>query len=132
MEVGDPDVPTERIQPQVWDSYGRQLFSSSPGDYPITSIAWNPSGEMFAVGSFNTLRVCDKLGVSTSTPFYVSENEDDGKRLTEIIDYPQKWSYAMEKPDSGSIYNIAWTPDGTQMACACGSGAVVFGHIINR
>ncbi|KAJ3051223.1 Intraflagellar transport protein 80 [Rhizophlyctis rosea] len=89
---------------KVWDSYGRQLFSSSPGDHPITSIAWNPSGEMFAVASFNTLRVCDKLG----------------------------WSYAMEKPNSGSIYNIAWTPDGTQMACAGGCGGVVFGHIINR
>ncbi|KAJ3288085.1 Intraflagellar transport protein 80 [Borealophlyctis nickersoniae] len=89
---------------QVWDSYGRQMYSSQPGDHPVTSVAWSPSGEMFAVGSFNTLRVCDKLG----------------------------WSYAMEKPNSGSIFNIAWTPDGTQMACMGGSGAVVFGHIINR
>ncbi|KAI8926289.1 WD40-repeat-containing domain protein [Entophlyctis helioformis] len=89
---------------KVWDTYGRQLFSSAPHDHPITSIAWNPSGEMFAVGSFNLLRVCDKQG----------------------------WSYAMEKPDSGSIYDIAWTPDGTQIACAGGSGAIVFGHLVNK
>ncbi|KAI9103258.1 WD40-repeat-containing domain protein [Phlyctochytrium arcticum] len=89
---------------KVWDGFGRQLFSSSPNEYPITSIAWNPSGEMFAVGSYDSLRVCDKLG----------------------------WSYAMEKTSSGSIFDIAWTPDGTQMACAGGSGVVVFGHVIHR
>ncbi|KAI9344345.1 WD40-repeat-containing domain protein [Obelidium mucronatum] len=89
---------------KVWDSFGRQIYSSVPCDHPVTSLAWNPAGEMFAVGLFNTLRVCDKLG----------------------------WSYAVEKPDCGSIFNIAWTPDGTQIACAGGSGAVVFGHIIDR
>lgn len=49
---------------KVWDSYGRNIFSSSPYDYSITSVAWCPSGEMFAVGSFNMIKVCDKIGVS--------------------------------------------------------------------
>ncbi|TPX69276.1 hypothetical protein SpCBS45565_g02595 [Spizellomyces sp. 'palustris'] len=89
---------------KVWDSFGRQLYSSNPHDHPVTSISWNPSGDLFAVGSYNSLRVCDKLG----------------------------WSVAMEKLNSGSIFNISWTPDGTQMACAGGSGAVVFAHVINR
>ncbi|ORY48676.1 WD40 repeat-like protein [Rhizoclosmatium globosum] len=89
---------------KVWDSFGRQIYCSVPHDHPVTSLAWNPAGEMFAVGLFNTLRVCDKLG----------------------------WSYAVEKPECGSIFNIAWTPDGTQVACAGGNGAVVFGHIIDR
>jgi intraflagellar transport protein 80 len=89
---------------KVWDSFGRQLFSSSVQEHPITSLAWNPSGEMFAVGGFNNLRICDKLG----------------------------WSYALSKTDSGSIFNIAWTPDGTQIACGGGSGSVIFGNIINR
>ncbi|KAK2868759.1 hypothetical protein Q7C36_000630, partial [Tachysurus vachellii] len=47
---------------KVWDSYGRPLYSSSPHDYPITSVAWAPDGEVFAMGSFNTLRLCDKTG----------------------------------------------------------------------
>ncbi|KAJ3195520.1 Intraflagellar transport protein 80 [Irineochytrium annulatum] len=87
---------------KVWDSFGRQLYSSSPHDHPITSLAWNPSGEMreFGLGRFF---------------------------LTTV-----KWSYAVAKPESGSIFSIAWTPDGTQIACAGGDGAVVFGHVIDR
>ena len=101
---------------RVWDTYGRQLFSSSPHDHSITSLSWNPSGEMFAVGSYNTLRVCDKLGVRFGL-YGINLN---------------KWSYALSKPESGSIFNISWTPDGTQMACAGGSGSVIFGHIVDR
>uniref|UniRef100_A0A8C4X7R3 Intraflagellar transport 80 homolog (Chlamydomonas) n=1 Tax=Erpetoichthys calabaricus TaxID=27687 RepID=A0A8C4X7R3_ERPCA len=48
---------------KVWDSYGRLLYSSSSHDYPITSVAWAPDGELFTVGSFNTLRLCDRTGV---------------------------------------------------------------------
>src|SRR6218665_557161 len=39
------------------------MSSSSAFDYPITSICWSPDGDLFAVGSFNTLRLCDKRGV---------------------------------------------------------------------
>ena len=49
---------------KVWDSYGRLLFASHPHHYPIMSVSWSPNGEMFAVGAFNTLRLCDKSGVS--------------------------------------------------------------------
>ncbi|KAF7481061.1 intraflagellar transport protein 80-like [Marmota monax] len=48
---------------KVWDSYGRLLYSSQPHEHPITSVAWAPDGELFAVGSFHTLRLCDKTGV---------------------------------------------------------------------
>ncbi|KAJ3196529.1 Intraflagellar transport protein 80, partial [Entophlyctis luteolus] len=97
-------VSGEDCRYRVWDSFGRMIYLSMPHDHPITSLAWNPAGEMFAVGLFNTLRVCDKLG----------------------------WSNAVEKPECGSIFSIAWTPDGTQIACGGGNGAVVFGHIIGR
>ncbi|XP_077987595.1 intraflagellar transport protein 80 homolog [Glandiceps talaboti] len=89
---------------KVWDSYGRQLYSSVSHDYPIMSVSWTPDGELFAVGSFNTLRLCDKSG----------------------------WSYAMEKPNTGSLFNIAWSSDGTQIAGACGNGHVLFAHVIER
>nr|XP_054369944.1 intraflagellar transport protein 80 homolog [Mirounga angustirostris] len=49
---------------KVWDSYGRLLYNSQPHEHPITSVAWAPDGELFAVGSFHTLRLCDKTGVS--------------------------------------------------------------------
>lgn len=89
---------------KVWDSYGRVLYSSSTHEYPITSVAWAPDGELFAVGSFNTLRLCDKTG----------------------------WSYALAKPSTGSLFNIAWSSDGTQLAGACGNGHVLFAHIVGR
>ncbi|KAF6119973.1 hypothetical protein HJG60_010329 [Phyllostomus discolor] len=89
---------------KVWDSYGRLLYSSQPHEHPITSVAWAPDGELFAIGSFHTLRLCDKTG----------------------------WSYALEKPSTGSIFNIAWSIDGTQIAGACGNGHVVFAHVVEQ
>jgi WD40 repeat protein len=51
----------------VWDTYGRVMYNSSAHDYPITAVSWTPDGELFAVGSFNTLRLCDQAGVCTNT-----------------------------------------------------------------
>ncbi|KAI3354223.1 hypothetical protein L3Q82_018757 [Scortum barcoo] len=89
---------------KVWDSFGRLLYSSSSHDYPITSLSWAPDGEVFAVGSFNTLRLCDKTG----------------------------WSYALEKPNTGSVFSLAWSADGTQLAGACGNGHVIFAHVVEQ
>lgn len=43
-----------------------------------------------------------------------------------------QWSYSRAKPASGSIYNVAWTSDGTQLAGAGANGAVVFGQLVGR
>lgn len=69
---------------KVWDAYGRQLYVSPPTAHVITSISWCPNGECFAVGSFDSLRLCDRTG----------------------------WSYSREQSDSGSFMQLAWTPDG--------------------
>ncbi|KAL9845072.1 intraflagellar transport protein 80 homolog isoform 2-T2 [Geothlypis trichas] len=89
---------------KVWDSFGRVLYNSQPHEYPLTAIAWALDGELFAVGSFNTLRLCDKTG----------------------------WSYALEKPSTGSIFAISWSIDGTQLAGACGNGHVIFAHVVEQ
>ncbi|XP_067950088.1 intraflagellar transport protein 80 homolog isoform X1 [Watersipora subatra] len=89
---------------KVWDSYGRQMYNSVTHDYPITAVAWAPDGQLFAVGSFNTLRLCDKTG----------------------------WSHSLDKISTGSVFSIAWSADGTQIAGACGSGQIVFGSVIER
>lgn len=44
----------------------------------------------------------------------------------------RQWSYTLEKPNTGSIFNIAWSSDGTQLAGACGNGQVIFAHVIER
>ncbi|XP_076590790.1 intraflagellar transport protein 80 homolog isoform X2 [Chaetodon auriga] len=89
---------------KVWDSFGRLLYSSSFQDYPVSSLSWAPNGEVFSVGSFNTLRLCDKTG----------------------------WSYALEKPNTGSVFSLAWSADGTQLAGACGNGHVIFAHVVEQ
>lgn len=49
---------------QVWDATGHQLYCSNIGDHPVTAISWcHSSGNYFAVGSFNTIKLCDKNGV---------------------------------------------------------------------
>lgn len=70
----------------------------------ITSIKWSPTGEYFAVGSFEMLRLCDKSG----------------------------WSHSFDKPASGSLLSLSWSNDGTVVAGAGGNGAVTFGYIVDR
>ncbi|XP_015608210.1 intraflagellar transport protein 80 homolog [Cephus cinctus] len=89
---------------KVWDQTGNQLYCSNTGDYPVTAISWCFSGNYFAVGSFNTIRLCDKTG----------------------------WSHSLEKVNTGSIFGIAWSNDSTQVAMACGSGTILTAHIIDR
>eukprot|EP00906_Rhabdomonas_costata_P015489 RCo022262 len=94
----------EDMRYKVWDSYGRQLFASAPLEYAVTAVQFSPDGEMYAVGSFNMLRICDKTG----------------------------WSHCRENTNTGSIFSLAWTPDCTQLACAGGSGAVCFAQLVDR
>lgn len=89
---------------RVWDNQGRQMFSSLLHDHPIMSISWSPGGEIFAVGSYNTLRLCDFSG----------------------------WSRSLEKPNTGCIYKMSWSADGTQLTGACANGQILFAHLVER
>lgn len=59
---------------------------------------------MFAIGGYNTLRICDKTG----------------------------WTHALVKPESGSIYGMQWCSDSTQLAAASATGTVMLGQIVQR
>ena len=48
---------------QIWDSYGRNIYASDAFDHAITCIRWSVDGTMFAVGSYNSIAVCDRSGV---------------------------------------------------------------------
>jgi hypothetical protein len=47
---------------QVWDTYGRLLYQGDPFDFAVTSVAWSPNGDLLAVGSQDTLQLCDRMG----------------------------------------------------------------------
>jgi intraflagellar transport protein 80 len=89
---------------KIWDSYGRLLYTSTPLSHVVTSISWSPTGNYFAVGAYNCVKLCDRTG----------------------------WSYCRETPDVGSIFSISWCNDGTQFACGCGNGSVIFTSLIDR
>ncbi|CAH8502920.1 unnamed protein product [Heterobilharzia americana] len=95
---------SEDCKYKVWDGYGRLLYSSSLLEYPVTSLSWSPDGQLFAVGSYATIVLCDKLG----------------------------WIHSIEKTQTGSILSIKWSIDGTQIACAGGNGRIISGQIIDR
>ncbi|EDQ87072.1 uncharacterized protein MONBRDRAFT_33490 [Monosiga brevicollis MX1] len=92
---------------KVWDSLGRVLYTSSVHEHPITSLRFNPASTHFAVAGYNMLRLCDAAG----------------------------WSAALANTDGGSVYELAWLPDGTAVAGACADGQVfvadIVGHSIN-
>ncbi|NXW81335.1 IFT80 protein, partial [Hirundo rustica] len=71
-----------------------------------------------------------------------AKHTDDNKRLLKksriikitifsLFFFPQ-WSYALEKPNTGSIFAISWSSDGTQLAGACGNGQVIFAHVVEQ
>lgn len=80
------------------------MFSSNPYDYVITSLAWAPNGEYFAVGAYEMLRLCDKTG----------------------------WSYSFDKIKTGTITKICWSPDGTVCAGSGGNGRTCYAQLIDR
>jgi len=75
---------------KIWDQYGRNIFVSSNCNYVITSVSWANNGEYFAVGSFDTVRLCNKSG----------------------------WTYSFNKVSAGSIFKLAWSSDGTTLSGA--------------
>ncbi|KAI9164318.1 hypothetical protein H9P43_008147 [Blastocladiella emersonii ATCC 22665] len=89
---------------KVWDAFGRLLYSSQMLEHTITSLAWSINGESFAVGSFNNIRVCDRLG----------------------------WTLAASSVEAGSLLNLSWMPDGTTLAFVSARGNVGFAHTVDR
>lgn len=49
---------------KIWDTQGTNIYTSSPDDYPITTLDFSPDGTMLAVGGFNMLKLCHSSGVS--------------------------------------------------------------------
>ena len=89
---------------KVWDAYGLNVFSYEEGQHPITSIGFAPDGELFAVGSYLNLRVCDKTG----------------------------WTHCTDRVNVGSVMGLSWTSDGTQIVCGGGNGSVSVAQLVDR
>merc|ERR1712127_691501 len=90
---------------KVFDTNGILLFSSQPCNNVITSLAWAPSGEVFAVGSFDSLKICNHKG----------------------------WSHSQDTIGvNSSITDIEWMKDETQLCVVCGDGSIVLSDLIGK
>lgn len=82
---------------KVWDELGRLVFASQIFSQPVTAVSWSPNGQVFAAGSFGTLRLIDATG----------------------------WSHSVVDFSGGSVMNIYWSNEGSTLACGGGNGCVL-------
>ncbi|EDW29225.1 GL19588 [Drosophila persimilis] len=92
---------------KIWDAQGANLFTSAAEEYAITSVAFNPEKEFLLVGTFNMLKLCHSTG----------------------------WSYNSARftaPSVGSFFTLAWSSDGTQVACGTSTGQLIVAFAVEQ
>lgn len=95
---------SEDCRYKIWDENGRSIFSSSRMEHPIQSVSFSPDGSLIALGSFNTILLCNQSG----------------------------WLHEPTRIDVQTFQNLAWSTDSTQIVAATGSGQVIHGHLVDR
>nr|XP_030698247.1 intraflagellar transport protein 80 homolog isoform X5 [Globicephala melas] len=97
-------------QIKIWSKTGMLRSTLAQQGTPVYSVAWGPDSE--------------KVLYTAGKQLIIKPLQPNAKVL--------QWSYALEKPNTGSIFNITWSIDGTQIAGACGNGHVVFAHVVEQ
>ncbi|KAL3318959.1 Intraflagellar transport protein 80 [Cichlidogyrus casuarinus] len=91
---------------KVWTEEGNLVYSSGTFSFPINSIAWAANGQHFAVGLFEMVMLCDRMGVSQCDSQLSSK--------------------------TGSVYALKWSGDSSTLLCGTGSGNIFTGYIFDK
>uniref|UniRef100_A0ABM5G3L1 Intraflagellar transport protein 80 homolog isoform X3 n=1 Tax=Pogona vitticeps TaxID=103695 RepID=A0ABM5G3L1_9SAUR len=127
-------------QIKIWSKSGMLRSTLAQQGTPIYSVAWGPDSEKILYTSGKQL-IIKPLQPNAKVLQWKAHDgiilKVDWNSVNDLIlsageDCKYKWSYALEKPNTGSIFNIAWSTDGTQIAGACGNGHVIFAHVVEQ
>lgn len=88
---------------KMWDNTGRLLYSTQHSS-ALTSVAWSPDGELFAISTFNSIRLHTASGMCLS----------------------------LEKLSTEGIHTISWSNDSNQLCFGCSNGQVFFAYVVER
>ena len=90
-------LQTASVPVQVWDSLGRLLYQSAPQDHVVTAVAWSPSSDLFAVGSFNTVSLCGRSGSAFSKVSSILQPAGPGLQLSiDLVTLWGAWSLRLQ------------------------------------
>ncbi|XP_030758485.1 intraflagellar transport protein 80 homolog isoform X3 [Sitophilus oryzae] len=95
---------------KIWSRSGMLRSTVVSSDNSIYGACWSPDSQSIAYTQGKCV-IVKQLAPNTK---------------------PLKWSRSLEKPNTGSIYKMSWSNDGTQLAGACANGHVFFAHVIER
>uniref|UniRef100_A0A452J3W1 Uncharacterized protein n=1 Tax=Gopherus agassizii TaxID=38772 RepID=A0A452J3W1_9SAUR len=127
-------------QIKIWSKSGMLRSTLAQQGTPVYSVAWGPDSEKVLYTSGKQL-IIKPLQPNAKVLQWKAHDgvilKLDWNSVNDLIlsageDCKYKWSYALEKPNTGSIFNIAWSTDGTQIAGACGNGHVIFAHVVEQ
>ncbi|XP_065412960.1 intraflagellar transport protein 80 homolog isoform X2 [Chrysemys picta bellii] len=127
-------------QIKIWSKSGMLRSTLAQQGTPVYSVAWGPDSEKVLYTSGKQL-IIKPLQPNAKVLQWKAHDgvilKLDWNSVNDLIlsageDCKYKWSYALEKPNTGSIFNIAWSIDGTQIAGACGNGHVIFAHVVEQ
>ncbi|XP_034085261.1 intraflagellar transport protein 80 homolog isoform X3 [Gymnodraco acuticeps] len=127
-------------QIKIWSKSGMLRSTLASQGSPVYSVAWGPDSDRILYTSGRQL-VIKPLQPSAKVIQWKAHDgvvlKVDWNSVNDLIlsggeDCKYKWSYALEKPNTGSVFSLAWSADGTQLAGACGNGHVIFAHVVEQ
>ncbi|XP_058277937.1 intraflagellar transport protein 80 homolog isoform X3 [Hirundo rustica] len=127
-------------QVKIWSKSGMLRSTLAQQGAAVYSVAWAPDSDKVLYTSGKQL-IIKPLQPNAKVLQWKAHDglilKTDWNSVNDVIlsageDCRYKWSYALEKPNTGSIFAISWSSDGTQLAGACGNGQVIFAHVVEQ
>jgi len=88
---------------RIFSSIGAPLFESYPYHQVITSLAWRPQGDVFVIGAFHSILLCDQKG----------------------------WEHHRESTNHGTILDLKWDRYGSKVMGTCSNESVLIANLVD-